>query len=227
MITRKFKSIATIGALFVGFTVSAADKVTYEDHVLPILRNKCLKCHNADKMKADLDISTYAALMNGSGNGEIVAGGDPDSSLLYQVITHAEEPNMPPKDKLGDKDIATIKAWVVGGLLENSGSKAVMAAKPKVNLALNPDSLGKRPDGPPPMPVEVFALDPYVRTDRTSVSTAMAVSPWSPLIAIGGQRQVLLYNTDSLSVAGIIPYEAGYPHSLKFSGNGKLLEKFF
>ena len=223
MITRKFKSIATIGALFVGFTVSAADKVTYEDHVLPILRNKCLKCHNADKMKADLDISTYAALMNGSGNGEIVSGGDPDSSLLYQVITHAEEPNMPPKDKLGDKDIATIKAWVVGGLLENSGSKAVMADKPKVNLALNPDSLGKRPDGPPPMPVEVLSLDPYVRTDRTSVSTAMAVSPWSPLIAIGGQRQVLLYNTDSLSVAGIIPYEAGYPHSLKFSGNGKLL----
>ena len=223
MITRKFKSIATIGALFVGFTVSAADKVTYEDHVLPILRNSCLKCHNADKMKADLDISTYAALMNGSGNGEIVAGGDPDSSLMYQVVTHAEEPTMPPNSKLGDKDIATIKAWIAGGLLENSGSKAVMAAKPKVNLALNPDSLGKRPDGPPPMPVEVFALDPYVRTDRTSVSTAMAVSPWSPLIAIGGQRQVLLYNTDSLSVAGIIPYEAGYPHSLKFSGNGKLL----
>jgi len=223
MVTRKFKSIAIAGALFVGFTVSAADKVTYEDHILPIFRNSCLKCHNADKMKADLDISTYAALMNGSGNGEIVAGGDADSSLLYQVVTHAEEPTMPPNGKLGDKDIAAIKAWIAGGLLENSGSKALMANKPKVNLALDPDSLGKRPDGPPPMPVEAFSLDPYVRTARTSISTAMAVSPWSPLIAIGGQRQVLLYNTDSLTIAGIIPYEAGYPHSLKFSGNGKLL----
>ena len=57
MVTRKFKSIAIAGALFVGFTVSAADKVTYEDHILPIFRNSCLKCHNADKMKADLDIS--------------------------------------------------------------------------------------------------------------------------------------------------------------------------
>jgi len=223
MLTRKFKSIALAGALFVGFTVGAADKVTYEDHILPIFRNSCLKCHNADKMKADLDISTYAALMNGSGNGEIVAGGDPDSSLLHKVVTHEEEPTMPPNGKLGDKDIATIKAWIAGGLLENSGSKAVMADKPKVNLALDPDSLGKRPDGPPPMPVEVFSLDPFVRTARTSISTAMAVSPWSPLIAIGGQRQVLLYNTDSLTIAGIIPYEVGYPHSLKFSGNGKLL----
>ena len=206
MLTRKFKSITNAGVLFVGFTVGAADKVTYEDHVLPIFRNSCLKCHNADKMKADLDISTYAALMNGSGNGEIVTGGDPDSSLLHTVVTHEEEPTMPPNGKLSDKDIATIKAWIAGGLLENSGPKAVMANKPKVNLALDPDSLGKRPDGPPPMPVEVFSLDPFVRTARTSISTAMAVSPWSPLIAIGGQRQVLLYNTDSLTIAGTVSY---------------------
>ena len=39
----------------------AADKVTYQDQILPIFRNKCLKCHNADKMKADLDLSTYDA----------------------------------------------------------------------------------------------------------------------------------------------------------------------
>ncbi|MAY06240.1 MAG: hypothetical protein CMO72_03595, partial [Verrucomicrobiales bacterium] len=223
MLTRKFKSVAMAGLLFFGLNVGAADKVTFEDHIMPIFRNSCLKCHNADKMKADLDISTYAALINGSGNGEIVAGGDPDSSLLYKVVTHEKEPTMPPNGKLGDKDIATIKAWIAGGLLENSGSKAVMSDKPKVNLALDPDSLGKRPDGPPPMPVEVFSLDPYVRTARTSISTAMAVSPWSPLIAIGGQRQVLLYNTDSLTIAGIVPYEEGYPHSLKFSSNGKLL----
>ena len=223
MFTRKIKSVAIAGVLFFGFNVGAAEKVTFEDHILPIFRNSCLKCHNADKMRADLDISTYAALINGSGNGEIVAGGDPDSSLLYTVVTHEEEPTMPPNGKLSDKDIATIKAWIAGGLLENSGSKAVMSNKPKVNLALDPDSLGKRPDGPPPMPVEVFSLDPYVRTARTSISTAMAVSPWSPLIAIGGQRQVLLYNTDSLTIAGIVPYEEGYPHSLKFSSNGKLL----
>ena len=62
-----------------------------------------------------------------------------------------------------------------------------------------------------------------MRTDRTSVSTAIAVSPWAPLVAIGGQRQVILYNTDNLKGAGIIPFPKGYPHSLNFSATGKLL----
>ena len=53
-------------------------------------------------MRADLDLSTYNALMKGGG-GEVVAGGDADGGFLYQVITHAEEPTMPPNGKLSDK----------------------------------------------------------------------------------------------------------------------------
>ena len=223
MMTRKLKSIALAGFFLAGLQIQAQDKITYEDHVLPILRNACLKCHNPDKMRADLDLSTYNALMKGGGGGEVVAGGDADGSFLYQVITHAEEPTMPPNGKLSDKEIEVFKKWIVGGLLETTGSKAVMSDKPKVDLTIDPDSLGKRPEGPAPMPVEVLSLDPFVRTDRTSVSTAIAVSPWAPLVAIGGQRQVILYNTDNLKVAGIIPFPKGYPHSLNFSATGKLL----
>ena len=106
--TRNLKSIALTGALLAGLQTQAADKVTYEDHVLPILRNACLKCHNPDKMKADLDLSTFNALIKGSGTGEIVAGGDADNSFLYQVITHAEEPTMPPNGKLSDKELSLI-----------------------------------------------------------------------------------------------------------------------
>ncbi|MDC0050467.1 hypothetical protein OAJ79_02425 [Verrucomicrobia bacterium] len=219
MNTRNLKTIAFAAGLVAAGAGFAADKVTYEDNILPIFRNNCLKCHNPDKMKADLNLASYDALMT----GEVVAGGDLDNSLLYQLVTHAEEPNMPPKSKLTDPEIATIKAWIVGGLLKDSGSKAVMAAKPKVDLTLDPDSLGKRPEGPAPMPVEVLALDPYQRTERTSISTAIAVSPWAPLVAIGSQRQVLLYNTDTFKIAGIIPYPKGYPHSVNFSANGKLL----
>ncbi len=223
MNTRNLKTIAFAAGFIAAGTGFAADKVTYEDNILPILRNNCLKCHNADKMKADLDLSSFDAMLKGSGTGEIVAGGDPDNSLLFQVITHAEEPTMPPESKLADAEIATFKAWITGGLLKDSGSKAVMANKPKVDLALDPDSLGKRPEGPPPMPVEVLALDPYQRTERTSISTAIAVSPWAPLVAIGSQRQVLLYNTDTFKIAGIIPFAKGFPHSVNFSANGKLL----
>ena len=58
---------------------------------------------------------------------------------------------------------------------------------------------------------------------RTSASTALAVSPWAPLVALGGQKQVLLYNTDTLQLAGVLPFPEGFPHDVKFSRNGKLL----
>ena len=205
-----------------GVPVQGADKVTYQDHVLPILRNKCLKCHNPDKQKADLNMSTFQSLLKGSGNGSIVEGGDPDNSLMFKVVNHLEEPTMPPNDKLPDAELALIGKWISGGLLENSGSKAIASNKPKVEMTVSSEFMGK-PEGPPPMPVEAFALDPYVRTERTSVSTALAVSPWSPLVAIGGQHQVLLYNTDTLRLEGVVPYPEGYPFDVKFSANGKLL----
>src|SRR4051794_19229364 len=71
-------------------------KVTYQDHVLPILRNTCLNCHNPDKKKGDLNLSTYTGAMAGGGSGKAIEPGDPDSSRLLKVITWAEEPNMPP-----------------------------------------------------------------------------------------------------------------------------------
>jgi len=216
-------SILTLGAGALLAVASPADaqKITFDEHVLPVFKNQCLKCHNPDKPKADLDLSTYSATMKGGSSGLIVAGGDPDGSSLYKVVTHAAEPTMPPKSKLPDKEIEIIKKWISGGLLENSGSKAVVSNRPKVDLSLTAASFGK-PEGAPPMPGDLL-LDPVVRTPRTSASTALAVSPWAPLVALGGQKQVLLYNTDTLQLAGVLPFPEGFPHDVKFSRNGKLL----
>ena len=94
---RNVKTIAITTMLLAAATLTAADKVTFEDDILPIFRNKCLNCHNQEKMRADLDLSTYEATMLGSGNGPVLAGGDPGESLLYKVVAHLEKPTMPPK----------------------------------------------------------------------------------------------------------------------------------
>ena len=52
---------------------------------------------------------------------------------------------------------------------------------------------------------------------------ALAGSPWAPLMAIGGQKQILLYNTDTLELAGVIPFVEGSIQSLTFSRTGRLL----
>jgi predicted nucleic acid-binding Zn-ribbon protein len=213
--------------LLCAFTYSAMsvfgqEKVTYQDHVLPLIENHCAKCHNGDKKKGDLDLTSYNGAMKGGGSGQVVMSGNPDSSKLYKSISHAEEPTMPPnKPRLPDRELEVFKKWIAGGLLETSGSKAIAVAKPTVDLAVKGSGMAK-PEGPPPMPPEL-PLDPVVHTPRGSALTGLAASPWAPLVAIGGQKQVLLYNTDSLELIGIIPFAEGTPAHVQFSRNGKLL----
>ncbi|MDQ3441581.1 MAG: hypothetical protein M3478_14655, partial [Planctomycetota bacterium] len=206
----------------IGTSAFAQEKVTYQDHVLPIFRNTCLNCHNADKKKADLDLSTFAGAMAGGGSGKSLEPGNPEGSLLYRLVTHAEEPQMPPKgSKLPDKDLNTIKGWIAGGLLENSGSAAMVSNKPKVDLAVAVNDSGK-PDGPPPMPGDLL-LEPVTHTARAGAITAIASSPWAPLVAIGGQKQVLLYNPQTQGFLGVLPFPDGQPNVLRFARSGKLL----
>src|SRR5260370_23595231 len=78
------------GSIFLCFAAvapvhaDASKKITYQDDLMPVLRNSCLNCHNPDKKKAGLDLSTYAALMTGSENGKIIKPGDPSTSPLIK-----------------------------------------------------------------------------------------------------------------------------------------------
>jgi chromosome segregation ATPase len=208
---------ATIAA---ALAAQAADKVTYDDQILPIFRNSCLNCHNPDKKKAGLDLSTYQGALQGSENGKVLESGNAAASLLFKCVKQTEDPKMPPKgDKLSDAELALVEKWIAGQLLENATGKAVAASNNKVSVAVV--SLA-RPDGPPPMPGDL-PLEPYVRTAHNNAITALAVSPWAPLAAVGGQKQVILYNTDTLQPLGVLPFPEGFPNVLHFSRNGQVL----
>ena len=66
------------------------EKVTFEDHVLPVFQNACNNCHNPDKKKAGLDLTTYGATMQGSDGGKVVKVGDAASSMLLKCINGTE-----------------------------------------------------------------------------------------------------------------------------------------
>ncbi len=201
----------------------AQDKVTFQEHILPLVEANCSKCHNSDKKKADLDLTSYGGALKGSGSGVVLVSGNPDGSKLWKAITHAEEPTMPPnRPKMTDKELELVKKWIAGGLLENAAGKAVAAAKPSIDLTLQSDAIGK-PDGPPPMPAKKLPLSPVVSTAHLNAITGLASSPWAPLIAVAGQKQILLFNSDTLQLLGILPFTEGQPVDVKFSRNGKLL----
>jgi mono/diheme cytochrome c family protein len=196
-------------------------KVTYEDDVLPIFRDNCLKCHNPDKLKGDLDLSSFSSAIKGGGSGTTLNAGDPDSSQLFKSVTHTEDPAMPPKSKLSDKEISTIRQWITGGLLQGAGSKALAANKPTVDLTLKGAAIGK-PEGPPPMP-GALSVEPFVRATHGTPLSAIASSPWAPVVALAGARQVVLYHSGDLEFLGVLPFSEGTLCDLKFSRNGKLL----
>ena len=198
-----------------------AAKVTYDDHVKPIFRSKCFACHNTSKKKGGLDLTTYTSLMQGGSSGEVIDPGNTEDSYLYSLVTHDSEPNMPPKsDKLAKASLETIRKWIAGGALENSGSKPI--ARKKTFALATQGSGTKRPAGPPPMPGRL-SRQPVFRTARTTAVTALATSPWASLAAVAGQKQVFLYNTKTLSLVAVLPFPEGVAHVLKFSRNGSLL----
>jgi len=197
-----------------------AVRITFDEHVQPILRAKCGACHNTSKKSGDLDMSNFTNLMQGGGSGDVIEPGSADDSYLFMLITHDSEPFMPPKsDKLPEELINTIRDWINGGALENAGSKAFVPKKSKVSLVMTDP--GTRPETIP-MPGRL-SLEPWSSTARTGAVTAMATSPWAPLVAIASPKQVLLYNTQTLELAGTFSFEEGVVEVLEFSRNGSLL----
>lgn len=195
-------------------------KVTFTE-VQAIFREHCYTCHNQDQAKSDLALDSFAATMRGGAGGDVVFPGDLENSRIWTLVTHKEAPKMPPEqDKLPEAKLAVIKQWILDGALENAGSKVKAAKKPK--LEFNATAGTQKPEGPPPMPEQVFR-QPFVVTPRAGAITALAASPWAPLAAASGQKQILLFNTDTAQMLGIIPFAEGTAQVLRFSRNGSVL----
>jgi hypothetical protein len=203
------------------FAADPKAKVTYDQHVLPILTAHCIGCHKGENGKGGLDLSTYAKLKEGGASGEVIKPGDSENSRLYRLTAHKEQPFMPPKMPTIDKtQLDTLAAWIQQGALENPSSKPA-PVKPKAEVGLMSVKRGK-PDVVP-MPAKPLRKEPLVTSSKANAVVALAASPWAPLVAVGGQKQVLLYHGDTFELLGVLPFQYGTPYVLKFSRNGGLL----
>ncbi len=221
----KAVQLSALIVFFIGASASqAADegaKVTFVDHVFPILEDKCVNCHNTDEAKGGLDLASYGATLTGGSGGEVVVSEEPGASRLFTLAAHTEEPVMPPKGtQASDAELKIISDWIAGGLLETGNSKARKADKPKLDLT-SVSATGK-PEGPPAMP-EHLILEPAIVTDRPNAIPALAHSPWAPIVAVAGQKQILLYHSKDFDLLGVLTYPEGFPQTLSFSPNGAYL----
>ena len=198
------------------------EKPNFQDDILPILDQSCNSCHNPDKAKGSLILSTINGVMNGGSSGKIVVPEDGKSSLLYLLAARLKEPHMPPRGQgLETEQVKLLKRWIDQGLLSTATGKAIKKKITNLALDLKTKNLGK-PKGPPAMPSHLN-LEPFLVTERAFTPSAMESAPWSPLLAIAAPKQIIFYNTETLELLGVLPYPEGFAESLAFSKNGSLL----
>ena len=89
----------------------------FERDVAPILRSRCLGCHNETERSGGLDLSTAAGLSQGGDSGPVIEPGRPGESYLIDRIRDGE---MPPakqgkSQRLADEECARLERWVAAG----------------------------------------------------------------------------------------------------------------
>src|SRR6185503_14818129 len=98
---------------------------------LATLKAECFACHNAEKKKGGLVLTSREALLKGNDEGAVVVSGKPDLSRLAKALLRDADPHMPPKKQLTDAQIKTMRDWIKAGL----GWDAKVLADDEVNVA--------------------------------------------------------------------------------------------
>jgi mono/diheme cytochrome c family protein len=121
MMKAALASLALAVVLSASSGARAQDKpVSFSADIVPIFKASCNECHNPKKAKGKLDMSSYAALKKGGKKGTPWKEGDPDKSLLVEVVK-GPMPEMPEDgDPLKPEQVALIARWIKEGAKDDT-----------------------------------------------------------------------------------------------------------
>jgi hypothetical protein len=101
--------------------VGAADSALFTDKVAPLLQKRCLSCHDGQKKRGGLDLSTREGLLAGGENGAAVTIGKSAQSPLMQKVS-GPNARMPKQGaKLSADEVTTLARWIDAGAPWPSG----------------------------------------------------------------------------------------------------------
>jgi hypothetical protein len=208
-------------ALVVPLWAQPARRPNYDEDVRPLFVRRCFGCHSASEMRSGLNLETYAGVIKGGSSGDAAIAGRAASSMLFKVVNRDEGvPQMPlGQPKLPDTEIALIRDWIQFGLLENANSVPKGPVGPSTEYR---QADFNKPSGAPAMP-ESLPVVSVKEPARAHPVTALATSPWAPLVAVSGHEKIYLCDLAKRAPAGELAFPEGVPYVLRFSRNGDLL----
>ncbi len=157
----------------------------FRERIAPLFSTHCLHCHNSIDKAGEFSLETRAEFIE----SRFVEPGDPDFSLLVDVITHAEgSPASMPKNghPLSPEDVAAISLWIEEGARwpdDHALSEPVIndfdwwSLKPLVRPNVPTFPIGARDAGWIRNPIDAFilasqhehGLSPSVEADRQTL----------------------------------------------------------
>jgi mono/diheme cytochrome c family protein len=164
-----------------------------------LLKAECFSCHNQERKKGGLVLTSRERLLEGGDNGVVAVPGKPDGSLLAKAVLKDADPHMPPKKQLTDAQIKVIRNWIKGGLAWNQAALDEEEAITPVRLAALPPSY---------QPV-----------------LALALSPDGGKLAVGRGGSVVIHDASQTNFPVATEFEAHQDavQSLAWSGDGRWL----
>ncbi|YCM44665.1 DUF1553 domain-containing protein [Verrucomicrobiaceae bacterium 227] len=93
-------------------------QIHFYRQIFPILEAKCFSCHQGEKTKGGLNLSSLAsAIEGGEFDGPALTAGHPEKSALFaRIVSGDEDERMPPKgDLVTSEEQALIKQWITEG----------------------------------------------------------------------------------------------------------------
>lgn len=93
----------------------AEQEKLFENHVRPILVDRCIKCHGPTKSESGLRLDKLQHVLKGGDSGAAIKAGDSTASLLIQAIDWQHDTKMPPDKQLDAIAVNAFRRWVDGG----------------------------------------------------------------------------------------------------------------
>lgn len=90
-----------------------AAKITFAEHVLPILKARCVKCHAGAEPAQGLRLTTRREILRGGRSGPAIRIAAAESSLLWEKLASNEMPRGGPVLSAAEKGL--IRSWINDG----------------------------------------------------------------------------------------------------------------
>jgi WD40 repeat protein len=195
MVPRNAFAVAVAAIVIAAPSIFAADApVSWFREVTPIFKRSCNGCHNPNKLKGEVDTSTYAGFLKPGKHGPNFVVGDPAKSKVIEEIGGAE-PSMPKEgDPLNQAEVALITRWIQEGAKDDTPA----------------DAYSTRLKEPP-----MYASPPVI--------TCLDFSADGKWLAVSGYHEVFLFDAAETVLKSRLVGESPRIESLAFSPDSKWL----